>query len=144
MKDVGIDPVENHLEALAGGRTNCTNDVAANVIAEIGHAWATSASTPASARARIAFDTTFIAIPKFNLGIGVKGVQFLEENGARRFILALRPALRNAQVVVELVEVTDGGSIAQLLAKLLFEPAVNFYSRPVFLRCLGGVFEHRH
>src|SRR5437867_4490136 len=75
-------------------------DVAADVIAQIRHARPAAARAPSSSRSRVAFDSTFIAIPKLDLRVCAQGVQALQISGALGFILPLGPALRHAQVVV--------------------------------------------
>ena len=144
MEDVGIDPVEDHREALAGGRADGTDNVGADVVSEIWHARSAAACAPAATRARIAFDAAFVAIPELDFWIVLQRAQFLKIGGALGLILALGPALRHAQVVVELVQVANRRAIAQFHGELLFEPAVDFHPGPVFLRRFGRVFEHGH
>jgi hypothetical protein len=71
-------------------------------------------------------------------------VQLFEERSPLSVVLALGPALGHTQVVVEFVQVADGGAIAQLDGQLLLEPAVDLDSGPMFLRRFLGFFEHWH
>ena len=74
------------------------------MIAQVGHARAAAPRAPAPARARIAFHSALVAIPQFHIGILPQHHQPLEESLALSFILPLGPALRHAQVVIELVK----------------------------------------
>jgi hypothetical protein len=73
-----------------------------------------------------------------------KSLEFDQESSALILVLTLGPALRHAQVVVELMQVADHRAIAQVHLQLLLEPAVHLDSSPVHLLGEPRLFEHRH
>lgn len=110
-EDIGLDAVEDHGEAPTGDWADGADDIGPD---------------PTPGWARIGFHSTFIAIPEFDGGVFFEQVKLGQESGPLSLVLTLRPALGHAQVVIQLVQIADGGAITQLQSQLFLELAVNF------------------
>src|SRR5262245_39061868 len=69
LEHLGVDALDNEAEQAAAVRSDRSDDIGPDVLAQIRHGAPLARLHPAAARTRIAFDATLVSEPQFNGGI---------------------------------------------------------------------------